>query len=623
MVKGFFPLAKFNNMPVLGMKISDGGQIKLPISDAGKNTRPIISFTDDDCRLATYEKLFPVLKNNGIVSTLAVPPAAIGRDGYLSLTQLKEMVDYGCPISSHSWNENGVTEFSSSTALEENINKCKNQFSEWGFQCDEYAYPNGLIRYDYIPTIKNYFSCGYVVDRGINQPPVEQFLLRRNEIFPTNGSFDVEKAKALVDQLAEDGGWLVFMTHAWYSTFSADDLASLIDYIKGQNIEIVSTTEAIKRFGNIMEVGVCNKPETDATNSYFAVGADGSVIATNMRMISNHSSVSLEMETAKLIGTNGTVINANTGDARYMVSKAVPISGHSKIYVCGWASDKNGIVRFETESGAKVRVLFSTGTYAEGGTLYHWQEVDVPTGATHVRIAGYNASALSGHPVSAPAMRFEAEVLDVNEHIQAILQKNNELQAQLVSLQQKSDELEGKMVSIQQTIQQTIAALAERVSALEQSGGGSGGGAGGGGSDSGGGTGGGNDSGGDAGGGSTSEEVTLELMEGKVIGSTGQVLSTADQKYVVSQPVSVRGHSSIQIRAWSYSDSGWCVYRWNDSNGYKLSYVPATKTYAEGGNLYDWQTITVPSGAVSIQLAGVLYESLSGFRTVAPGLRLL
>ena len=63
-----------------------------------------VAITFDDGHIDNYTIAFPVLKMYGLRAHFFVPTAFIGKKGYCSWKQLKEMSDYGCRIESHTHN---------------------------------------------------------------------------------------------------------------------------------------------------------------------------------------------------------------------------------------------------------------------------------------------------------------------------------------------------------------------------------------------------------------------------------------------------------------------------------------------------------------------------------------
>lgn len=246
-------------------------------------TKPIISFIDDDCKVETYNKLFPIIKEMGIAYTLACPPLSIGTNGFMSLDQLKEMYEYGVDVSSHHLNQYNMTQFGTIDEYENDLSECDRRFLRWGIQpVNSICYPQGVYVDEYMPVVRNHYKIGFTIDRGINYAPYESFFMKRCEIFPTNSLYTLDDAKSYVDKVASDGGWLVFMTHAWYSTFSEDNLRSLISYIKSKNVDIVTVKEGMEMTGNIVDIGILKKPMEYMYEPFFVVDRDGKVYTNSL-----------------------------------------------------------------------------------------------------------------------------------------------------------------------------------------------------------------------------------------------------------------------------------------------------------------------------------------------------
>lgn len=277
------------------------------LNDGARRTMPaMISFTDDDCRKEVYENivngedcgLFALIKATNIPYTLACPPGNLhvkeddGNDKYMTLDQLKEMCEYGVTLSCHHWRQYNMDDtqlLPTVDAYEADLKKCQDKFAEWGIKgVNTVSYPQGKYKRDYMTAAKKYYNMGFTVDRGINKIPYESFYMKRNEVFPTNGAYTLDDAKALVREVAASGGWLIFMTHAWYKTFNYKALAEdLIPYIREQGVEIVDVNTALERTGNVIEVGNFKKPLEENTDSYFVVDAYGTAWSNSLNLIKN------------------------------------------------------------------------------------------------------------------------------------------------------------------------------------------------------------------------------------------------------------------------------------------------------------------------------------------------
>ena len=248
------------------------------ITDGGKEeVAAAVSFVDDDCRSATYTTLFPLIKELDIPYTLACPPGKIGADLYMTQEQLLEMYNHGVTISCHTWAETNMDTLSKDQ-LEENLKKCVEKYREWGItDVYSYAYTQGKYSVDNMSVVKKYFDMGFLVDKGINTTPYESYYMRRVGLSPTDGSFSLADAKTYVDKLLTSGGWLIFMTHCWTSTFKDTELKELVNYIKEKSIPIVDVNEMIEKTGNIVDIGYYKKDDLNTGKHYFIIDSTGKV----------------------------------------------------------------------------------------------------------------------------------------------------------------------------------------------------------------------------------------------------------------------------------------------------------------------------------------------------------
>lgn len=205
-------------------------------------------------------------------------------------------------------------------------------------------------------------------------------------------------AKKYVDQVASDGGWLIFMTHSWYKYFDTEDLLELIDYIKEKNIPIKDVNNVIRTSGNVIETGIFKKPTLYAVDPYFVVSAEGRVYTNALEQPETPSNY----ENVKLTLNSGRVINdctsVSTGDQAYVVSDYVDVTGCDAIIVTGWAynhetdTDKGyGGYQVYTIKDKNYNVLSqhtAAKSYEDGGDTLDHVRIELPENAAMVQVAG-------------------------------------------------------------------------------------------------------------------------------------------------------------------------------------------------------------------------------------------
>lgn len=361
------------------------GAVDLTAEDVGAAPRraALVSFMDDDCRVETHSVLWPLVQELGVPLAVACAPGELGATAgtYMSTGQLQEMHRAGVAVACHHWKQGNMDTFATAEDYAADLDECLARFAELGVEADTVAYPQGVYADGYMHVVRERFRAGFGVFRGINEPPLESYFLRRCELFPTNGEYTLADAKALVDDVAREGGWLIFMSHAWYPTFDPAAFRELVEYIRGKSVQIVGTSEALDRMGNAVEVGLFRKPAEDLTEPYFVTDCEGRTVSEGWE------AVPLTLRTGKIINTTGPVVT--TSDGEYCVSEQVDVAGQETVLVSAYASDGRGLFVFYGADGNRKAVRYSARTWAEGGERLHNEEVAVPEGAATIAIAGY------------------------------------------------------------------------------------------------------------------------------------------------------------------------------------------------------------------------------------------
>lgn len=369
------------------------------ITDGGKEeVAAAVSFVDDDCRSATYTTLFPLIKELDIPYTLACPPGKIGADLYMTREQLLEMYNHGVTISCHTWAETNMDTLSKEQ-LKENLEKCVEKYREWGItDVNSYAYTQGKYSADNMSVVKKYFDMGFLVDKGINTAPYESYYMRRVGLFPTDGSFSLADAKIYVDKLLTSGGWLIFMTHCWTSTFNATELKELVSYIKGKSVQIIDVNEMIEKTGNVVDIGYYKKDDLNTGKHYFIVDSTGKIWTDQFSSDTGEKieTIELTIMTSYEIGKEtsssykGKLLPLTSTNTKFKVCEPVDVTDCLEVLITGWSYNGYGIYSFLDESGECISAKWSTKSISEGGDPVKEERVKVPAGAKTLIIAGHS-----------------------------------------------------------------------------------------------------------------------------------------------------------------------------------------------------------------------------------------
>ena len=376
-------------------KITDGGKEEVAAA---------VSFIDDDCRSAAYATLFPLIKELDIPYTLACPPGKIGADLYMTQEQLLEMYNYGVTISCHTWAETNMDTLSKDQ-LEENLKKCVEKYREWGItDVNSYAYTQGKYSVDNMSVVKKYFDMGFLVNKDINIIPYETYYMRRVGLFPTDNSFSLSDAKAYVDKLLTSGGWLIFMTHCWTSTFNVTELKELVSYIKGKSVQIIDVNEMIEKTGNVVDIGYYKKDDLNTGKHYFIVDSTGKIWTDQFSSSAGEKIdiVELTIKTSYSIGKEtsstykGKLLALTSTNTKFRACEPVSVTDCSEVLITGWSYSGYGIYSFLDESGECVSAKWATKTVSEGGNSVVEERISVPAGAKTLIIAGHSDYVLPG-----------------------------------------------------------------------------------------------------------------------------------------------------------------------------------------------------------------------------------
>lgn len=220
-----------------------------------QHERRIITIDTDDGKLEDYTFLFPWLQERGIPATMAIPPADIGRDGYMSWEQIKELVnDYGWSVGSHTINQVRLATVSLSE-VDRQCRESKAMLEEQGLKATYISYPNGSYNDDVMKIAKRYYDTGSTTSDGANLPPVKSMALYRLSL----GALSVETIKLRIDYAIANNGWVIIYTHS--KEFKddpslQDKLDQVINYAKSRNIEFKNHDDAWDIYSNVIDVGL-------------------------------------------------------------------------------------------------------------------------------------------------------------------------------------------------------------------------------------------------------------------------------------------------------------------------------------------------------------------------------
>ena len=236
--------------------IKNLNKIENNIINSTYENNALFTFIDDDCMPTFVSKMKPILENNNIKCSLALPTSQVGKNGTMDLNQLKSLDNEGYEILSHGHNK--ILMNVSETEMHSDLKTAKEKFKEYGFKNNDILVYNGgnynnnegrIVK----KVVRNYYKYAFN-NFGSNNLIVDNFMVGRVD-FNTK---TIEELKTEVDNAIKYRSYLVFMVHSWQDTFNTEKLDNIIKYIKSKKMEIVTASSGVKRKCNQIDIGESN-----------------------------------------------------------------------------------------------------------------------------------------------------------------------------------------------------------------------------------------------------------------------------------------------------------------------------------------------------------------------------
>lgn len=248
-----------------------------------------VTFTDDDGHEEFYTIIRPIcLDKNCKYTSAYVTGSANMTDAQLTQLQADGLFEFISHSHTHLPPDERTDE-----ALRADFAASVEWLKEHNMNYHGYAAPGGNTNARTRRIIKEYFDYNLSGFSGISTSPLYQFDIPRVTLFAPNTTYDLSTYTAWVDKIYANGGWLVFIGHCWEEEFDPVMLGQLIDYIQEKGIEIISTSEGVERYGNLVDLGD-HSLQNDELHDFLSVGVDGSVASSGGILIQNDKNVTID-----------------------------------------------------------------------------------------------------------------------------------------------------------------------------------------------------------------------------------------------------------------------------------------------------------------------------------------
>ncbi|MBQ7198611.1 MAG: polysaccharide deacetylase family protein [Selenomonadaceae bacterium] len=177
------------------------GELELP-------PKPML-ITFDDGYTDNYENAFPILQKYGLRATIFIIPAFVGKPGYMTWDELKEMEENGITMQSHTLNHIALEELPDDGLRVELLNSKRMLEEKLGHAVDFVAYPTGTYNLHIAAIAKEVgYKGAFTIKYGNVDLGSNLFALERVPIFHTATTMKDFYERIEYRQNFEEFGWI-------------------------------------------------------------------------------------------------------------------------------------------------------------------------------------------------------------------------------------------------------------------------------------------------------------------------------------------------------------------------------------------------------------------------------
>lgn len=232
------------------MKDTGAGAITCNLGQIAAFPEPaagIVSVVFDDNWLSQYTEGFRKMSLYNMPGTMYIMPRSVGAANYATLTQLKEMRDFGWDIACH-WE----TAFTSYTIeqVEKFYIELKNYLAVNGFHrgADHLAYPNGAYNAAIIELTRQYFASARTINETAETLPPADPIKLRTRLITTETPTQVA---AFVTEAINNKEWCILTFHKLVTSVTTtteyliSDFETIIDNLVTSGVSIKTVSDVI------------------------------------------------------------------------------------------------------------------------------------------------------------------------------------------------------------------------------------------------------------------------------------------------------------------------------------------------------------------------------------------
>lgn len=225
------------------------GDFKLTkIAASATFDKPRVSITFDDGWLSSYTNGEHLLEEFGYKGTFYINPGAINTEGFMTTPMLKNLIEKGHQLGSHTEDHIDLTSYSPESIIKQ-LDQANKALSDLGITEVDFASPYGKIDQRVLP---------YVMERSLTHRGTEVAVNTKQNynpselmgLFVRNTTTD-DELKRMIQQAQDSNGWLILIYHqieATPSPFIVDTptLRRHLQILKDAGVEVQTVRQAAR-----------------------------------------------------------------------------------------------------------------------------------------------------------------------------------------------------------------------------------------------------------------------------------------------------------------------------------------------------------------------------------------
>src|SRR5690625_2040974 len=220
----------------------------------------LISWVDDDGHSLVYNLFKDILIDYGIPITSALISSRLnGENRNHNKEQRDELQELGMEFITHTHfhDVNRRPDHMTEEELEHDFSTSKELLKKHGYNYRGVALPFASLSDLTLKVANRHFD--YVIGTtrgGVNAKAQFPGELSNKYLWRVTVENGFDYVKERIDEAKDNGvGWLILGSHIYYDWYSDELVRKIIDYALAEGFEFVTTSEGIRRMGNVSEFG--------------------------------------------------------------------------------------------------------------------------------------------------------------------------------------------------------------------------------------------------------------------------------------------------------------------------------------------------------------------------------